>query len=86
MSDLDAEFTTATETSKALTQRPSNDDLLALYALYKQATAGDATGKRPGRLAAVDRAKFDAWSDVAGTSPDDAKQAYVDLVARLESS
>jgi acyl-CoA-binding protein len=83
MSDLDARFTAATEASKTLPQRPDNDTLLALYSLFKQATEGDVAGKRPGFTDMVGRAKYDAWSKLKGTSPEDAKAQYADLVESL---
>ena len=78
-----AEFTDASVRVKTLTARPSNEDLLALYSLFKQASAGDASGKRPGAFNMVARAKFDAWSALRGTTAEDARQRYVDLVNRL---
>jgi acyl-CoA-binding protein len=84
MSDLQERFDTAQVAVKTLSSKPSNDDLLALYALYKQATAGEASGaKKPGRFDLVGKAKYDAWSKLAGTPADDAKQRYVDTVDRL---
>ncbi len=62
MSDLAAKFADAQKRVKTLTSRPSNDQLLELYSLYKQGTAGDATGKRPGMFDLAGRAKFDAWT------------------------
>jgi acyl-CoA-binding protein len=85
MSDLDARFATAAEDVKELPERPDNATLLKLYALYKQGSAGDVSGNRPGMMAFVDRAKYDAWAELAGTSQDDAKQAYVDLVEGLKA-
>ncbi len=85
MSDLRAQFTQAQQDANNLTRRPDNDTLLKLYALYKQATSGDAAGERPGAFDFVRRAKFDAWSAVKGTSAEDAMQQYVDLVASLKS-
>ena len=79
----EAEFTEASVRIKTLTSRPSNEDLLALYSLFKQASAGDANGKRPGAFNMVARAKFDAWSALKGTSTEEARQRYVDLVNRL---
>lgn len=67
----------------ALAERPDNNTMLKLYALYKQATKGDATGERPGGFDFVARAKFDAWSEIKGTSADDAMQQYADLVSSL---
>jgi diazepam-binding inhibitor (GABA receptor modulator, acyl-CoA-binding protein) len=83
MSDVDAEFTQAQQDVQALPNDPGNDAKLKLYALYKQATAGDVSGKKPGRFDMVGRAKYDAWSKVAGLSTDDAKQQYVDYARSL---
>lgn len=84
MSDLDEQFTRAQADVKALSSRPSNADLLDLYAAYKQATAGEAAdAKKPGRFDLVGKAKYDAWSELAGVSADDAKQRYVATVQRL---
>lgn len=66
-----------------LSRRPSNDQLLDLYGFYKQATAGDVTGSRPGMLDLTGRAKFDAWAKRKGTSKDDAMKRYVALVDEL---
>ena len=86
MSDLDSRFAAAGEDSQRLAERPNNDALLKLYALYKQANKGDVSGKRPGALSMVDRAKYDAWAELAEMPSDDAKQAYIDLVERLRDT
>jgi diazepam-binding inhibitor (GABA receptor modulating acyl-CoA-binding protein) len=83
MSDLNARFEKAQQDANTLPNRPDNDTLLRLYALYKQATQGDAAGERPGGFDFVRRAKFDAWAGVKGTSKDDAMQQYIDLVDSL---
>jgi diazepam-binding inhibitor (GABA receptor modulating acyl-CoA-binding protein) len=83
MSDLQARFDSAVANSKKLSERPDNATLLKIYALYKQATAGDNTEKKPGFGDMVGRAKWDAWAGVKGTSKDDAMQQYVDLVESL---
>ena len=80
---IDEEFQKAQERVKSLPKMPSNDTLLELYALFKQASMGDAQGKRPGMLDIKGRAKFDAWTSRKGMSNDGAKQAYVALVERL---
>lgn len=85
MSDLDSQFAAAAERVKQLPERPDNDALLRLYALYKQGSDGDVSGKRPSAISFVDRAKYDAWADLAGMSQDDAKQAYIDLVEELSA-
>ena len=83
MSDLQAQFDQAQVDVKTLTSRPSNDDMLTLYASFKQATKGDATGKRPGMMDMVGRAKYDAWAKLSGKSSDDAMQTYIDKVNAL---
>jgi acyl-CoA-binding protein len=84
MSDLDEQFAKAQVDVKTLTTRPGNDDLLVLYATFKQATAGEASdAKKPGRFDLVGKAKYDAWKKLAGVSADDAKQRYVDTAQRL---
>ena len=76
-------FQDAQRRVKALSRTPSNDDLLALYALYKQVTSGDVSGSRPGMLDLKGRAKFDAWAKKKGVARDPAMTAYVALVDRL---
>jgi len=83
MSALQDQFAQAQTDANTLTKRPDNDIMLRLYALYKQATQGDATGERPSGFDFVRRAKFDAWSNVKGISTEEAMQQYVDLVASL---
>jgi diazepam-binding inhibitor (GABA receptor modulating acyl-CoA-binding protein) len=77
------DFRSAQERVKTLTTRPSNDTLLELYSLYKQATDGDVQGKRPGMLDLKGRAKYDAWAGRKGLAKDAAMQQYVALVDRL---
>lgn len=85
MPDLQTKFEQAAATAKQLPNRPSNDNLLALYALYKQATAGDVSGKRPGMFDPVGRAKYDAWAERKGLGKDAAMEAYVKLVDDLSA-
>ena len=70
--------------SKKLPERPSNDVLLQLYALYKQATDGDVEGKRPGFTDMVGRAKYDAWAAIKGTANDAAMTRYIELISSLK--
>ncbi len=84
MADLQASFEAAVAASKSLSERPDNQTLLQLYALYKQGTAGDAEGKRPGFGDMVGRAKFDAWAAIKGTGRDAAMQRYIDLIESLK--
>ena len=80
---LEDDFQAAQTRVKQLAHTPTPDQLLAAYSLFKQATAGDVTGDRPGMLDFKGRAKYDAWSSRRGTSKTNAMQAYVDLVRQL---
>ena len=84
MSDLKARFEQAVAESKQLPEKPDNMTLLKIYALYKQASAGDVDGKRPGFTDMVGRAKWDAWNGLKGTSADAAMQDYIDLIEGLK--
>jgi diazepam-binding inhibitor (GABA receptor modulator, acyl-CoA-binding protein) len=77
-----AEFDKAVLDVKGLPDQPP-DVLLRLYGLYKQATSGDVSGKRPGVLDFKGRAKFDAWAERRGMSRESAMEAYVTVVREL---
>jgi len=80
---LAEQFKDAKGRVEKLKERPSNEQLLDLYGLYKQATEGDVSGSRPGFLDLKGRAKFDAWAGRKGTSKDDAMKKYDALVGKL---
>lgn len=81
---LKDQFEAAVADSKNLPERPDNMTLLKIYALYKQATAGDVDGERPGFTDMVGRAKYDAWAGFKGLSSDEAMQQYIDLIEGLK--
>lgn len=81
---LKEQFDAAVAASKQLPERPDNMTLLKLYGLYKQGSAGDVEGSRPGFTDMVGRAKFDAWAGLKGTSQDEAQQQYIDLIESLK--
>ena len=83
MADLQAQFEAAVAQSKSLSERPDNSTLLKIYGLYKQATAGDNTEKKPGFSDMVGRAKWEAWNGFQGTSAEAAMQQYVELIESL---
>lgn len=85
MSSLQEKFAQAQADVNGLPSRPDNNSMLRLYALFKQATKGDVSGERPGGFDFVAAAKYDAWSEVKGTSANDAMQQYIDLVASLQA-
>lgn len=62
-----------------------NTTLLELYGLFKQGSKGDATGSRPGMFDMVGRAKYDQWATLKGMSQEDAMEAYIALVEKLEA-
>ena len=84
MANLKASFEKAVADSKNLPDKPDNMTLLKFYALYKQASAGDVEGKRPGFTDMVGRAKYDAWAAVKGKSNDEAMQEYTELIESLK--
>lgn len=86
MTDLKQKFDAASATVKMFTKRPENEDLLRLYAQFKQATAGDVTGERPGAFDFAGRAKYDAWARLKGTDSTTAMEGYVKLVERLKKT
>jgi acyl-CoA-binding protein len=83
MSDLQARFEQAKQDVQGLSERPDNDTLLRLYALYKQGAEGDVKGDKPGFFDFVGTAKYEAWGKIKGMAPDEAKKKYIDLVKKL---
>jgi acyl-CoA-binding protein len=81
-----ARFEQAQKDVKTLSRKPGNDDLLFLYAHFKQGSGGDVAGKRPGMLDPVGRAKYDAWAKLKGTPRDSAQQQYIEKVEALLKS
>ncbi|HEX7973460.1 MAG TPA: acyl-CoA-binding protein [Anaerolineales bacterium] len=84
MSELQTRFEAVAKEAQRLPKKPDNENLLRLYAFYKQATAGDISGKRPGFTDVVGRAKYDAWAKLKGKPKEAAMQAYIDLVEKLK--
>lgn len=80
---LDANFEKAQVDVKTLTKRPSDAQLLDLYAYFKQSTEGDNTTSKPGMFDIKGQFKWKTWSEKAGLSKDEAKQKYIDLVQDL---
>ncbi|KAM7250733.1 hypothetical protein ACFE04_022616 [Oxalis oulophora] len=77
------EFDQYAEKVKTLTTKPSDDDLLILYGLFKQATVGDIDTSRPGMLDFKGKAKWDAWKNLEGKSKDEARADYITKVKQL---
>lgn len=83
MSDSTDVFEQAAAAAKSLPERPDNETLLRLYALYKQGSEGDVSGDKPGFFDFVGVAKYEAWAKLEGTSPETARERYVELVRSL---
>jgi acyl-CoA-binding protein len=84
--DLHQQFEQAVADSKELSEKPSNDTLLQLYSLYKQASEGDVNVDAPTNpFDFVAKAKYEAWEAIKGKSKEAAMQEYVELVAKLKS-
>ena len=78
-------FELAVEDSKSLSERPSNETLLQLYSLYKQATEGDVNGEAPNMFDFVAKAKYESWAALKGKSVEDAQKEYISLVQKLKN-
>jgi acyl-CoA-binding protein len=76
-------FEQAQKDVHTLSRKPDASDLLDLYAYFKQAQDGDATGERPGMLNITGRLKYDAWAKLQGMSKADAEAGYVQKVQSL---
>jgi len=78
--------TAAAAAAKAFTKRPTNDELLKLYGLFKQGSVGDVQGTQPWAVQLEARAKWDAWKVNEGTTQDAAKEKYIDYVDQLKAN
>ncbi|MGD9583300.1 MAG: acyl-CoA-binding protein [Lysobacterales bacterium] len=81
--DLKQQFDDAAKRALNLKDKPDNDTMLKLYALYKQGSSGDVSGDKPGFFDFIGVAKYEAWAKLKGTTADQARQQYIDLVKRL---
>ena len=89
MSDLKSQFEAAVnyvQTVEGDSFKPSNDLKLEMYGLFKQGSAGDVQGKRPGMTNFIARAKYDAWAKLKGQSNDQAMQSYIDRIETLKKN
>ena len=86
MTKINSRFEQASIAAKSLPERPDNDTMLLLYALFKQGSSGDVSGNKPGMFDFVGVAKYEAWKRIKGLSQDDAKNQYIELVSKLGGS
>ena len=83
--ELKEQFEQAAADSKTLTEKPGNETLLQLYALYKQGSIGDVHTDPPSNpFDFVNKAKYEAWLGLKGKSTEDAMTEYINLVKKLK--
>ncbi|HKK73962.1 MAG TPA: acyl-CoA-binding protein [Saprospiraceae bacterium] len=82
---INEKFEQAVGKAKSLPKQ-SNETLLKIYALFKQAKNGDVSGKRPGAFSLKARAKYDAWAERKGMATEEAKKQYIALIDQLENA
>lgn len=83
--ELKEQFEQAAADSKTLSEKPGNETLLQLYSLYKQSTEGDVNTAPPSNpFDFVNKAKYEAWAAIKGTSSEKAMAGYIDLVHKLK--
>lgn len=78
-----AAFLDAADAVQKLATRPSDDELLKLYGLYKQATIGDNNTPKPGMFDLKGKYKWQAWEDLKGKSQEDAEKEYIAYATEL---
>ncbi|MCL4116177.1 UNVERIFIED_CONTAM: hypothetical protein GTU68_013255 [Idotea baltica] len=61
----------------------TDEELLQIYGLYKQATCGDNNTDKPGMLDFKGKKKYESWSDNKGMSKEEAQTKYVNLAVGL---
>jgi diazepam-binding inhibitor (GABA receptor modulating acyl-CoA-binding protein) len=83
MSTGEETFKQAAIAAKSLPEKPDDNTMLQLYALYKQGSTGDVQGEKPGFFDFVGAAKYEAWEKLKGTSGEDARGQYVELIKKL---
>jgi len=76
-------FEAASLAVKSIPDRPDDNTMLQLYALYKQGSSGDVSGAKPGFFDFVGAAKYEAWEKLQGTAQKDAQASYIELVRKL---
>ena len=83
--DLNSRFNQSAEDVKKLPKRPTNDEILNLYGLYKQSIYGNNNTERPGFMDFTAKSKWDAWKKHLGKNSDTAKKEYIRYVRILQN-
>ena len=83
MDVLEKNFQSAIEIVNNLKKKPSNEDLLIIYGLFKQAKFGNNEDPQPGFFDFKGSKKWEAWNNNKDMSQDDAKQNYINKAMEL---
>ncbi|KAL3969398.1 acyl-CoA-binding protein [Oreochromis niloticus] len=84
MAELQTKFDEAAAEVKQLKAKPTDEEMLQIYSLFKQATVGDVNTSRPGMFDFTGKAKWDAWEKQKGKSKENAMNEYISLVEELK--
>lgn len=84
MSSLEEAFRKAQQDVHDLSVPPGRIAQLRLYALFMQATSGNASGSRPGFSDFEARSRWDAWQALSGLAREDAMSEYIAEAGRLK--
>uniref|UniRef100_A0A096MDX9 Acyl-CoA-binding domain-containing protein 6 n=1 Tax=Poecilia formosa TaxID=48698 RepID=A0A096MDX9_POEFO len=82
--ELELEFESAADRVKDLIQTASRDQLLYLYARYKQVKVGKCNTSKPGFFDFEGQRKWQAWKQLGDMQPEQAMQEYISLVNVLD--
>lgn len=66
-------------------RKTTNEQKLAVYSLYKQATIGDNNQEKPWAVQLEASAKWNAWNDRKGMSKKQAMEEYIKLIGELDA-
>ena len=83
MTPLEEKFEAAKKRVMELPERPSNEKMLEVYSLNKQATIGDINIDKPAMFDFIAAAKYNSWTKKKGMSKEDAQQKYIDFIESL---
>ncbi|CAL8098004.1 unnamed protein product [Calicophoron daubneyi] len=78
-------FKEAAEKVKNLKQRPTDNEMLELYGLYKQSLEGDVNTDAPSFINITAKSKWNAWNSRKGMAKEKAMEEYVAFADRMIS-
>lgn len=82
--ELEREFESAADRVRDLIQTASRDQLLYLYARYKQVKVGKCNTAKPGFFDFEGQRKWQAWKQLGDMEPEQAMQEYISCVNVLD--